>query len=77
MALLYNLVAVLPVVGSSKLRTACERPSPYAKAGNDGSAGTAGGGGGGAGSTGGAAAATGWAGGATCPCGWAGGAACP
>ena len=62
-ALLYNLVAVAPVLGSSKLRMACERPGPKAKAGG---AGGAKGSGGGAGSTGGGAAAAGCAGGAAC-----------
>ena len=67
-ALLYNMVAVAPVLGSSKFRTAYERPGPSAKAGGaGGAAGSAGGGSGGAGSTGGAAAAAGWAGGAGCP----------
>ena len=33
-ALLYNLVAIVPVLGSSKLRTACECPGPNAKAGS-------------------------------------------
>ena len=52
MALLYSFVAVAPVLGSSKFRTACERPGPKAKAGAGG-AGPAGGGGCGAGRTGG------------------------
>ena len=52
-ALLYSLVAVAPVLGSSKLRTVCECPGPNAKAGGAGAAGTTGGGGGGAGRTGG------------------------
>ena len=51
MALLYSFVAVAPVLGSSKLSTACERPGPKAKAGAGG-AGPAGGGSG-AGRTGG------------------------
>ena len=55
--MLYSLVAVAPVLVSSKFRAACERPSPKAKAGGAGAAGMAGRGGGGAGSTGGATAA--------------------
>ena len=55
MALLYSFVAVAPVLGSSKLSTACERPGPKAKAGAGGAgpakggrgAGRTGGGGGG------------------------------
>ena len=43
MALLYSFVAVAPVLGSSKLSTACEWPGPKAKAGAGG-AGPAGGG---------------------------------
>ena len=66
MALLYSLVAIAPVMGSSKFRMACERPRPKAKAGGAGAAGAAGRGGSGAGSTGGAAAVAGWAGGAAC-----------
>ena len=66
-ALLYSLVAVVPVLGSSKLRTACECPGPNAKAGGAGAAGMTGGGGGGVGRTGGAAAVAGWARGAGCP----------
>ena len=58
MALLYSFVAVAPVLGSSKFRTACERPGPKAKAGAGG-AGQAGGGCCGAGRTVGAAAAAG------------------
>ena len=67
-ALLYNLVGVAPVLGSSKFTTVCERPGPNAKAGGaGGAASSASGGSSGAGRTGGAAAASGWAGGAGCP----------
>ena len=66
MALLYSLVAVAQVLGSSQFRTACEHPGPKAKAGGAGATGGTGRGCGGAGSTGGAAAAAGWAGGAAC-----------
>ena len=59
MALLYSLVAVAPVLGSSKLRMACERPGRKAKAGAASAAGGTGRGGSGAGSTRGAAAAAG------------------
>ena len=55
-ALLYNLVAITPVLGSSKLRMACDRPGPNANAGGAGGTGS---GAGGAGSTEGAAAAAG------------------
>ena len=48
-ALLYSLVAVAPVLGSSKSRMACERHCPNAKAGGAGATGKAGGGGGGVG----------------------------
>ena len=56
MALLYNLVAVVPVLGSSKLRTVCDRPGPKAKPGGAGGTGR---GAGSAGSTGGTAATAG------------------
>ena len=39
MALLYSFDAVVPVLGSSKFRTACERPGPKAGAGGAGPAG--------------------------------------
>ena len=65
MALLYNLVAVAPVLGLSKFRMACECPGSNTKAGGAGrAASSAGGGGGGTGRTGGATAAAGWVGGA-------------
>ena len=65
-ALLHSFVAISPVLGLSKLRTAWERPRPKAKAGTGG-AGTTGGCGCGAGRAGGAAAAAGWAGSDTIP----------
>ena len=64
--MLYSLVAVVPVLGSSKFRTACEHPGPKAKAGGVGATGMTGGGGSRA-RTRGAAAAAAWAGGAVYP----------